>query len=274
MGCGRVPAVFGPFFGLIVFSVGLAFAAGSPLTTVETTSVILQTDLSPLEAKQLASRLGDVSGQLEEYWGRPLVGRVQIRVVGDLGNWPEKAIPAEARQQITAKAGTTITERETLDGRVQSIRSTVYAIADGRTPQHEFVHAFCWQTFGRVGPDWFAEGMAEVFANRRPDAKGVQAPAWMIKYLRDETSPPTPGQIVRDDLGQRKLWQKYAHRWALCYLLTHHPRYADNFQKFGKRLLREDDTDFFRNFADAGEPLARDFRRFLREVAAGYEFSQ
>ena len=38
----------------------------------------------------------------------------------------------------------------------------MYACEDHAIVQHEAFHAFCAQTFGGLGPVWYAEGMAEM----------------------------------------------------------------------------------------------------------------
>lgn len=239
---------------------------------IKNSAVRLQTDLPAKEAAEVAESLRKIAGELATQLGKGLPEPVSIVVVADLQKWPEDSLPTEARAQIARKAGTTLTDRLTEDGKLVSVQSTVYAFADGRTPQHEFVHAFCWQTFGRVGPDWFAEGIAEVVANRQSHRRGVQAPGHVLKYLANEKSPPTVQQIVEDQLGDRALWQKYAHRWALCYLLSHHPRYATRFSIFSQELLAGKEPDMASIFDREDDALDENYRQFLMKIAPGYEF--
>lgn len=256
----------------VVFTGGTAFAESRRPQTIEGKFVHVQTDLELSSAKVLCGQLDAVAEQLAAEYEKPLREPISVLVVENLTNWPAGSIPDDARKQIAAKAGTTITERLTDDEKVVSVRSTVYSCADGRTPQHELVHAYCWQTFGRVGPDWFAEGLAELFANRRPDKTGVQAPGYVIEYLKNDKAPPSPAAIVADQLGDRELWQKYAHRWALCYLLSQHPDYAATFRQFSRELLGGKQPDFTRAFADDHALQVREYLQFLRDMAPGYEF--
>jgi hypothetical protein len=274
---GRAPGLFGPLLGLVALRVSFVspcFAEDTRIHEITSPAILLRTDLRSDQATELHRRLDELRSHLVDYWNQPLAGQIVCFVVVDLNNWRDAALPAEAREKLRSKAGTTLTERITLNGKIQSVQSTVYAVADGRTPLHEFVHAFCWQTFNRVGPDWFAEGMAEISAYWHAGDKSVHCPNWVVKYLQQDSNPPTPSQIITNDLGKRTTWQVYAHRWALCYLLIHHPRYADRFREFGRALLRGKDVDFARDFGDVEQPLAADYRQLLRDVREGYEIPQ
>jgi hypothetical protein len=265
---------------LFASAIGVVFCSCPPFAEAarpavhQSQSIHLETDLDPTVAQPLSGQLEKLAEQLAAELGQPVRAPIAVVVVANLANWPANTIPDDARKQIKAKAGTTITERLTEDGKLVSIRSTVYACADGRTPQHELVHAYCWQAFGRVGPDWFAEGLAELFANQNNGGTGLQAPRYIVEYLRKDPAPPTPEEIVTDQLGDRKLWQKYAHRWALCYLLSHHPDYSDQFQPFARDLLHGKDVKFTHAFASERDQLRDDYRQFLPQIAPGYEIPQ
>jgi hypothetical protein len=241
-----------------------SLAAEAKPANYHSPSIFLQTDLEPEVAKQLCEQLEKTAEQLAAEFGKPTREPITVLVIKHLARWPADAIPDDARKQIEARAGATITERLTEDGKLVSIRSTVYSCADGRTPQHELTHAYCWQAFGRVGPDWFAEGTAERFANRSAGPTGVQAPRYILEYLRTDPSPPTPEAIVADQLGDRKLWQKYAHRWALCYLLSHDPDYSVKFREYGRALLNGKDVDFLSTLNGELEGLNSAYQQFLR----------
>ena len=232
----------------------------------------LNTDLSPAEAVKLLSKLEQLVSNLNVYWGEPLKGRIRCFVVADLSRWPESELAAEGRMKIEEKSGTTITLRSSLDGQVQSVQSIVYAAADGRTPLHEAVHAYCWQTFGRCGPEWFAEGMAEVGAYWRSDRR-FECPVWMVNYLRSDTRA-TPKDILSGELGNRKPWQVYAHRWALCQLLVSNPRYSERFRQYSRDLLQGRQVDFAERFPELKGTLATDYRAFLTQLESTYHTAQ
>jgi hypothetical protein len=45
-------------------------------------------------------------------------------------------------------------------------QAIIYATTLSGIVEHEVVHAYCFQAFGRGGPDWYREGMAELFAQQ------------------------------------------------------------------------------------------------------------
>ena len=60
----------------------------------------------------------------------------------------------------------------------------MYAVADRGTPQHEAVHAYCGQNFGRTGPVWYSEGMAEMGQYWRVGESRVHCHPQAVKFLR------------------------------------------------------------------------------------------
>lgn len=247
-------------------------ASAGSIATYQSDRFLLNTDVVETAAEEQLKELNRLSERLEDYWGKKSHQKIACWWVADLKAWPADQIPSEAREKIKQRSAVTLTERAKLDDQVVSITSKVYSSAKAANLHHEVVHAFCWQTFGRCGPNWFAEGMAEVLAHEQDKAAGVQYFPWAIDYLRKDASSPTPSDIVSETESDRSLWQVYAHRWALCYLLKNHPRYATQFRDFSRQLLRGDEADFQRDFADVRKPLSRDYRQFLRDVGTGYQF--
>ncbi len=284
----RLPVFLGPLPRLVFLGACFGTLVGSPRAIATRASppstgrpavygreqVLLHTDVVERLVDDQLARLQKLKQRLDGYWGKKLEGKLVCYWVADLTAWPVAEIPQAAREQIEQRSAVTLTNRETLDDRVVSTKSVVYSSWETSNLLHEVVHAFCWQTFGRCGPDWYAEGMAELFGSEDEQLPGVHYFAWAIDYLRKDTAPPTPTEIVSGRMSDRALWQTYAHRWALCYLLSHHPRYSDRFQTFGSRLLRGDDADFLRDFADVRQSLADDYRQFLRDVQTAYEFQR
>ena len=246
--------------------------ASGPPSLYEQGAIALHTDVGKERATAELVRLANLQSRLENYWDRKLRGKLTCYWITDLARWPEGEIPREAREKLLQKSAVTLTERASLDDKVVSIKSIVYASHKTVDLHHEVVHAYCWQTFERCGPSWYAEGMAEVFANAAPQSKAVRYHPWAIEYLRERRTPPTPWEIVKDEMPEQPLWQTYAHRWALCCLLSNHPRYATKFQQYGQQLLRGREVDFLESFDDVRQALADDYRQFLRDVAPGYEF--
>lgn len=151
---------------------------------------LLHTDLADDEAEELLDRLETMLPLIAKYWGRPLSGGIEMYVVKDLKNWPPGALPDEGRPAIERGAGVTISQGRS-NGQAFVAKSTVFAVADRGTPQHEAVHAYCAQTFGRSGPIWYSEGMAEKLKEKGPPLDPPKA--------EDEKKKP-----VDANKGQRK----------------------------------------------------------------------
>ena len=97
--------------------------------------------------------------------------------------------------------------------------AVVYAVADRGTPQHEAVHAYCAQTFGRTGPTWYAEGMAEMGQYWKDKDASVNCHEVVVEYLKSE-EPKELTEITAAGQQTGDSWQNYAWRWALCHLLA------------------------------------------------------
>jgi hypothetical protein len=241
-------------------------------TTFRQGSFILHTDLPPNLAEERLAGLSQLKQRLDQYWNSQLSGDIHCYVVVNLDAWPADSIPQEAIAKLKIRSAITLTDRLKEDDRVISIKSTVYTTDRVENLHHEVVHAYCWQTFQRCGPPWYAEGMAEVFGWSHHGANSVHYFDWAIKYLQENTQPPSVAEITNDAPTKQPQWQTYAQRWALCYLLSQNPRYADRFRKFGQQLLHSEDVDFAKSFADIQEPLAHDYRQFLRHLHPGFTF--
>ena len=231
----------------------------------------MHTDLPADRAKGQLLELKILANRLEEYWDKKLTGKIECYLVVDLAAWPKGSLPDEAVEKLKQRSAVTLTDRVRRGEEVVSIKSKVYANNQIANLHHEVVHAYCWQTFQRCGPDWYAEGMAENFGWDHDRGVGVCYFPWAIKYLRQYQTPPTPSEVISEECANRLLWQTYAYRWALCYVLKNDSQYADRFRDYGRKLLRGEDVDFLRDFADVQQPLADEYRSFLKDIRPGYK---
>jgi hypothetical protein len=237
----------------------------------------LHTDLSPDEAQELLDRLETMLTLIAEYWGRPPRGIIECYVVKDLKNWPTGTLgdgEEGGRAMIEAGGGVTQTStRSIVGGGVKQLidaKAIVYAGADHGTPQHEAVHAYCGQTFGRTGPVWYSEGMAEMGQYwRKLDNRTVQIHPGVVKYLQS-SELKSMNAIVNNKEQTGDSWQNYAWRWALCHLLANNPNYADRFRPLGLGLLTQDDTSFEKVYGDMADEFTFEYRFFLKHIDNGY----
>ena len=227
----------------------------------------LYTDLSREKAKDLLERLETMLGHISKYWGRPAQGVIEMYVVEDLKKWPPGAIQAEGLAHIEAGAGVTV-GKTISDGTSFLSKAVVYAVADQGVPQHEAVHAYCVHAFGRTGPVWYAEGMAEMGNYWRGESRAVNANPNVIDYLRKAPRVDF-GEIVHADQKTGDSWQNYAWRWALCHLLANNPNYSPRFRPLGVALLTGQKTSFDAVYGPMQDEVVFEYRQFLSQLGTG-----
>ncbi|MEX0728433.1 MAG: hypothetical protein WD065_19330 [Planctomycetaceae bacterium] len=229
---------------------------------------IVHTDLAAEDAEDLLKRLETMVKLLSGYWGRPCRQTIECYVVKDLANWPKDAFPGRAIESLEAGGGVTMTTVVS-NGNDFQAKSTVYAVADRGTPQHEAVHAFCGQTFGSTGPTWYSEGMAEMGNYWRESDHSVNCDEIVIRYIR-ESEPKTLNEIVNSDEQTGDSWQNYAWRWALCHLLEHNPNYRERFRPLGLGLLTGQKVSFEQVYGSMADEISFEYLFFLNNLEAGY----
>lgn len=234
---------------------------------------LVHTDLPADEANDLLKRLETMLALISKYWGKPNKQTIEMFVVRDLDLWPPNSLEPPGRESIEQQAGITLTSgavnRQT--GQLLAAKSRVYAIADRGVPQHEAVHAYCHQSFGRAGPTWYAEGMAEMGHCWREGESRVHCLPIVVKYLRSVEPKPLRAIVNgREQTGDS--WQNYASRWALCHLLANNPNYYDRFRPLGLGILADQpDATFERVYGSMSQEIAFEYLFFLQHFDLGYE---
>ena len=242
---------------------------------------VVHTDLKSKEAHELLNRLEVMLSLISKYWGQPPAGTIECYVVKDLAAWPDGSIPLEGLEKIRQSAGITTVETLSRGLKVVSAKATVFAkygahpLADGAgdrgTPQHEAVHAYCGQAFGRTGPLWYAEGMAEMGRYWRQGDVSVHCDSIVVDYLK-MSAPKSLAEIVSDRSASRTgdSWQNYAWRWALCHLLESNPNYSTRFRALGLSYLNGAPAGFGDTFGSMLDEIAFEYRQFLTNFDQGY----
>jgi hypothetical protein len=248
---------------------------GPAVRTYVSRNFRLHTDLPEQEAQDLLGRLETMLKLISTYWGRPNARTIEMYVVKDLNVWPQGAISGEGLDSITAGGGITVSrtlERANVVTGQKSIvaaESVVYAVADRGTPQHEAVHAYCAQTFGRTGPTWYAEGMAEMGQYWQDKDSSVNCHEIVVEYLKSEP-PKELTEITAAGQQTGDSWRNYAWRWALCHLLANNPNYAPRFRPLGLALLTNQDTSFEAVYGPMEREITFEYQFFLRHFGRGY----
>ncbi len=234
----------------------------------------LRTDLPPDSANELLDRLEKMLTRVSKYYGKPNSQIIEMNVVRDIKKWPASSIPQEAMNSILQEGGITIsstlTQRNGLgEKQIAAAKSIVWAVSERGVPQHEAIHAYCHQNFGRTGPTWYAEGMAEIGQYWREKDDSIQIHDEVMKYLKksqpkDLLEITAPGQKTGDN------WQNYAWRWALCQLLSTNPNYAPRFKPLGMALMNDHRTSFEDVYGPMAKEISFEYLFFLKHMNQGY----
>lgn len=230
---------------------------------------LLHTDMTAEEAKELLTRLETMLSLISKYWGRPNAKVIEMYVVKDLAAWPAGAFDPEGLRKIEEGAGVTLSRTLLRNNEPFDAKAVVYAVADRGTPQHEAVHAYCAQAFGRTGPTWYSEGMAEMGQYWRDKDPAVHCHDVVLEYLK--SSPPKElGDIVAGGQVTGDSWENYAWRWALCHLLANNTNYASRFRPLGLTLLSSRPSSFEDVYGSMEKEISFEYLQFLKDMGQGY----
>ncbi len=230
------------------------------------------TDLDEEEAEALLERLETMLDLVSGYFGQRNTKPIDMYVADDISNWPESVLEQmdeNGLASIRSGGGLTITQVIS-NGQQFDSKAVVYATSQRGTPQHEAVHAYCGHAFGRTGPVWYGEGMAEVGNYWLENDKSVNAEPYVIEYLQSSEIRPL-ADIVNNPLEQTgDSWENYAWRWALCHLLGFNENYTDRFKPLGLQLLQGNDIDFWEVYGTHAPEIEFEYRQFLTDLERGY----
>lgn len=230
---------------------------------------IVQTDLPEDEAKQLLQKLETMLVLVSKYWAVPNRQKIECVVIKDFKNWTNTPIDERAVASLRARAGVTLADFKRRGSRV-SMRAVAYSIAKTSVVQHEAVHAYSYYAFGHCGPQWYAEGMAEVGSYWVEGETRVTAPRYVTRYLSRTKRRPIR-EITTGDTARVGSWQNYAWRWALCHLLANNTNYSKRFRPLGLSMLAKKKGSFSSTYGNQIRELEFEYNFFLDHVAPGFD---
>ncbi|MEO2046365.1 MAG: hypothetical protein ABGX16_07310 [Pirellulales bacterium] len=274
-----------------------------PISIYRDGRLTLHTDLPPCAAQATLDEMKLALRFSEKYWQQRLRGSLECYVAADASRWPDSAFSHPlARVWIDCIGGATVSEQVPKSSGQQT-KATLYASTRPGAVRHEIVHAYCCQTFGQSGPDWYDEGLATVVGYGCHDDRGVQCPQDVLATLRQkpclsmhqvfQSKPFTSATYKSLSLmvANRKnlqeqvsltCWtptdtenlaamrQSYDWSWSFCYLLFHDPNYQDQFRKLGAAYMAGHRPSYQQVFGVVQQQLAFDYRTFLQHVDLGY----
>ncbi|HBL44625.1 MAG TPA: hypothetical protein DDZ90_14655 [Planctomycetaceae bacterium] len=235
---------------------------------------LIHTDLPAEEARDLLERLEKMLVIISTYWASPNRSIIECYVVKDLANWPAGSLHPAGMQSVQGGGGVTMSRTTYRGGQIVAAKSIVYATANGGTPQHEAVHAYCAQNFGRTGPVWYSEGMAEMGNNwkgvpRKGQPLAVTCEQYVIDYIK-RSEPKSLNEIVNSSETTGDSWQNYCWRWALCHLLATNPNYSERFRPLGLGLLMNKPVSFNQTYGAMDREISFEYLFFLKHFDQGF----
>ena len=236
---------------------------------------LLHTDLTAREARELLRQLEDEQKLLAAYWGRPFSGVLECYIAKNFSAWPKETLSkmeSEGVLKIARGEGVCIAQILSAGNRFLA-KSHLYAVAKDnlgeQVPLHEAVHGYCQQTFGRTGPRWYAEGMAEIGHYWAAGHKGVNVPDIVIAYLR-MTKPRTIASLIDPAETTGGTGEDYCWWWFLCTMLENNPNYTKQFRILGNEVLSGKHATFQQTFASKMDEMTFEYNLFLKHLQNGY----
>ena len=263
----------------------------------------LYTDLSTAEANALLERLESTLRTMSDYWKRPLRGTIQCYVVQHLDAWHDRELPHPMARIFIGRIGGAAIFRRVGAGAQDRNKIVVFASTRPGVAEHEVVHAYCGQTFGTTGPQWYREGMAQLMTCGEDGSHGMDFPSEILACLTsgqqqtlekvmgsgqnvqrlcdsfDEKAAEHDGLVglipdsqwndadVRS-LGDMK--QTYAWSWLVCHLLEYNPNYRARFRALGQDYLANQEDTFGKRFDPMARQLAFEYQFTIAHMAQGY----
>ena len=278
-------------------------AINGGLTEYRSRHFVMHSDLPLDEAEEVLLRMEGTLKFASKYWGRQQRGEILCYVVQNLNDVPDSSLPHPfARVLIGGVGGATIPQATDADG-PDNRRFVVYAANRPGIVEHEVIHAYCGQTFGVAGPDWYKEGMAEMGCLFQADQLGVNCSAKTVRFLRSDF-PQSLAQIVGRGRFTSQISQSLAAAqsrhgslsshiplsvwtekdiatvervrtanmwsWALCHLLSHNPNYSSRFRVLGRSCLANGQDQFDQLFRSMHREIDFEYSQFLRNFDVGY----
>jgi len=231
---------------------------------------LIHTDLPKEEAEELLERMETMLKLISKYWGARCRKVIECYVVKDLSKWPPNSINPEGLAHIRAGGGVTLSRSKSFGSRdnIVDADAVVFAVTERGTPLHEAVHAYCSLTFGRTGPTWYSEGMAELGAYWRNNDHSVKLHPVVLQYLQG-AELKSLNEIVNGRQATGDSWQEYAWRWALCHLLAYNPNYQDRFRPLGLALLKNQDVSFEQVYGSMAQEIMFEYQFFIEHLEQG-----
>lgn len=216
----------------------------------------LRTDISPLQAKILGTKLENMHKVVYRYFKKRPDDRIQCKIVANATNWVN-----ETSSRATPR-NSGMMSVDSGDNHNEVLRAAY--------------EAFCKSTFNSNGPRWYCRGMSLMATSWELSDKRVSVAPEIVAYLK--SNPPSSLNSVISDTGSffssagrpENAWKDDAGCWALCYMMIHNANYANDFRSLGINMMSGDPETFELRFDTKMSEINFEFRQFLKNFDVGY----
>ena len=248
--------------------------AGQKPKSYYSANFLVHTDMPEKDAKELLVKLENMLKIISGYWGVRNRKTIKCFVIHRLANWTPGSLDSLGYKHVAGGGGVTITQAAFRGNRLAAAKAVVYAPSVRNVAQHEAVHAYCAQNFGRTGPVWYSEGMAEMGqywkkAPKKGEPLEVHCEPYVLRYIQN-SEPKSLADIVDRNEKTGDSWKAYSWRWALCHLLATNPNYSPRFRTLGLALLNKRRATFKSTYGAMSKEISFEYKFFLQHLDKGY----
>lgn len=263
--------------------------AGQGLKVVVAEPMRLVTDVDAEDYEPLMGTVGPLMKSLEDYFGKlpPAKTDMPFQVTGYVMLDRDKFAKANLLPpgELLQYHGRQINAEFWMNQQSLSYyRAHLFA--------HEFTHAFMMHlpNANTDMPQWYLEGMAELFGTHQRDRDGIvqfgvmpsdatQLRGWeRIALVRRDIAfngLRSMRDIVSLEVDDFARVESYAWSWAFCRFLASHPRYRDRFQQVTSNFNPGGFAPRFKSvFSTDATELNVEWKLFASQLCYGFDFER
>ena len=235
---------------------------------------ILHTDISPLQAKVLGTKMETMYGAVRRYYKKSPSKKMCCKIVANEANWVSEPL---ATPNPLAPPSSRSTTSRTANGS-QSTLPTFECDDDHDTVLRNAFEGYCKSTYGRTGPQWYRDGMALMANYWETNNRSVSVSPELVAQIKSNlprTLPmavldDVPNSVASSGFSSDSLTNGEVANWALCFMMIHNENYRKDFRKLGINMLMGEPDTFRLRFGDKLREIDFEFRQFVKNFDVGY----
>ncbi len=252
----------------------------------------MRSDVSDRDAKVLQDETRLLVDWLTAKFRKPVKAPFECYVVGDITRWPDDQFSDEIKGKLTSKLGVTVPQSSN-GSAIKPRKATIYSPNNKRMLREQVVHAYLYQAYGSLGPDWLSEGLATLGRQLKQPVNEVSLESSLLAVLRKGRNRQSLKQVIGEEAStenaeaekpsrrmsekvlkmkaERRAAEKLAYKWAFCYVLTNNRNYSRKFPEFASGLLTErPGASFSKSYGSVSKQLTFEYDQFTENVSNGY----